>query len=260
MERKIPIHPAKIGKRVTEARPVETPLRTGVVFGGSSGIGAAVVERMSTKIGRIIAASRRASAPSISNVTAVFCDIREPSNVADVLQIANQSGGIDWVVNAAGVGFYAPMTKAFHAQWLNIIDTNILGTINLIAQLQTLEKPIVHYVQIGSLAALRTSQTPGNDVYGAAKAAAATLLFRHRTELRAAGNLTKITLIIPGYVGKTDFVRNYFQHLPEERKPLLNRFEPLSPMDVAATIEYALELPSHIELSEIIVRPLGQPD
>jgi NADP+-dependent farnesol dehydrogenase len=42
--------------------------------------------------------------------------------------------------------------------------------------------------------------------------------------------------------------------------PILDRFEPLSATDIAETVHYALTRPDHLELSEIVVRPVEQPD
>src|SRR5438876_6974827 len=163
-----------------------------VVFGASSGIGAAVVDLLARAGVPVVAASRRGTAVVASGVVAAKCDIRDPASVAEVLRLA---GSPDWVVNAAGVGFYAPLAGRFSPQWQEILDTNVLGTLNILAQLR--ERPVRHFVQVGSLAGSRPSKTPGNDVYAASKAAGALLLGRFRGELRAAGIRTKITLITP---------------------------------------------------------------
>ncbi|MGH3693328.1 MAG: SDR family oxidoreductase [Pseudonocardiaceae bacterium] len=231
-----------------------------VVFGGSSGIGAAVATLMAEQGCHVVAASRRATAPPGTNATPEHCDIRDADSVARVLQDTLDGGDIDWIVNAAGVGYYAPIDERYAPQWQQILDTNLLGTLTVLAQTRMLPTPVRHFVQIGSLAGTRPSQTPGNDVYSATKAAGALLLARHRAELRADGVPTKITLITPGYVGNTGFGRNFFAHAPDRRRPILDRFPPLSPVDVARTVAYALTQPDHVELSEIVVRPVEQPD
>lgn len=232
----------------------------GVVFGGSSGIGAAVAERLARAGSPVVAASRRGAAAGHAGVAAAACDVRDGESVARVLRDAVSAGGVDWVVNAAGVGFYAPVLGRFAPQWRAIIDTNIVGMLNVLAQLRELQRPVRHFVQVGSLAGSRPSRTPGNDVYAATKATGAMLLARFRAELRAAGVLTRTTLITPGYVGGTDFGENFFQHAPDKKEAIFSRFTPLSPVDIAMTIEYVLAQPGHIELSEIVVRPVEQPD
>ncbi|MGH3925721.1 MAG: SDR family oxidoreductase [Pseudonocardiaceae bacterium] len=241
------------------AEPGGAPARC-VVFGGSSGIGAAVASLMAEQGCHVVAASRRATVPPGTKAAPERCDVRDAGSVARVLQDTLDGGGIDWIVYAVGVGYYAPIDERFAPQWRDILDTNFLGTLTVLAQVRMLPTPIRHFVQIGSLAGTRPSQTPGNDVYSATKAACALLLARHRAELRADGVPTKITLITPGYVGDTDFGRNFFAHAPDRRQSILDRFPPLSPADVARTVGYALTQPDHVELSEIVVRPIEQPD
>lgn len=236
------------------------PGSRGVVFGGSSGIGAAVVSALTAAGSTVFAASRRATAPGGVTTDPIRCDVRDTGQVTDVLCRLQDTGGVDWIVNAAGVGFYAPIRGGFSPQWRDILDTNVLGTLNVLAQARALPRQPGHIVQIGSLAGTRPSQTPGNDVYAAAKAGAAQLLLRHREQLRRDGIRTRLTLITPGYVGDTDFTANYYAHAPEHRRPLLDRFTPLTPCDVARVVVYALATPEHVELSEIVVRPVGQPD
>lgn len=231
-----------------------------VVFGASSGIGAAVVELLARDGAAVVAASRRGTAHAQAGVVAVRCDVRSAADVAGVLREALTGGGVDWVVNAAGVGFYAPLESRFAAQWQEILDTNVMGMLNVLAALRDLPRAVGHVVQVGSLAGARPSRTPGNDVYAASKAAGAMLLGRHRAGLRAAGTSTRTTLVTPGYVGSTDFGANFFRHAPDAAEPILDRFPPLSALDVASVVQYALRQPAHVELSEIVVRPVEQPD
>ncbi|MFJ8299079.1 SDR family oxidoreductase [Streptomyces sp. NPDC094447] len=233
--------------------------RTGVVFGGSSGIGSAVVRAMRARGHRVLSASRRGTSPNGGD--SVVCDIRDGDGVAEALCRASPDGArVDWVVNAAGVGYYAPFEERFGEQWQQILDTNVIGLLNLVSALRGLPVPVRNLVQIGSLAGSRPSRTPGNDVYAAAKTAGAQLLSRHREQLRASGVGTKVTVITPGYVGETDFSRNFYGHAPDLAEPLLDRFVPLSPTDVASVVEHVLLAPGQVEISEIVLRPPGQPD
>lgn len=236
------------------------PATRGLIFGASSGIGAAVATLMAEQGCYVLAASRRGSGPPTAGITRLCCDVRDPAGVDRAFRAAGDHGGLDWVVNAAGVGYFAPVEEEFAQQWQDILHTNVLGTLHILARTGALNPPLRHFVQIGSLAATRSSQTPGNDIYSATKAAGTLLLHRHRARLRAAGILTRVTLVTPGYVGGTDFDRNFFAHAPDRRVPILDRFEPLSTTDVAKTIHYALTRPDHLELSEIVIRPVEQHD
>jgi NADP-dependent 3-hydroxy acid dehydrogenase YdfG len=253
-------HAAALGGAVTGHRESICRGVRGLVFGGSSGIGAAVVATMAERGCEVLVASRRAKVPPGCDAKAVSCDVRDAGQVARVLREAHDGPGLEWVVNAAGVGYFAPIEERFVEQWREIAEVNLLGMLAVLATLRALDPPIGHLVQIGSLAGTRPSRTPGNDVYAATKTAGAVVLTQHREQLRAAGVRTKITLITPGYVGDTDFGRNFFTHAPDRRQPILDQFPPLAPADIANVVAYALTQPAHIELSEITIRPVDQPD
>ncbi|RFA27955.1 hypothetical protein CAI21_13615 [Alkalilimnicola ehrlichii] len=237
----------------------DSPKKVGLVFGGSSGIGRAIAQRMASEGFAVVVASRRGAAPR--GIAPIRCDVRCADDVAAAFEAASMERAcVDWVVNAAGVGFYAPFRHGFEQQWQAILDTNVQGLLNIVAALTSPSNKTGHYVHIGSLAGSRPSRTPGNEVYGAAKAAGANILARLRERLREAGDFTKITLVTPGYVGDTEFVRNFFNHATEYSQPLLDSFEPLIPDQVAEIVRYALAAPGNVELSEIVVRPTRQPD
>lgn len=226
----------------------------GVVFGGSSGIGAAVARLRAAAGDAVLVAGRRGIVPPGCAATGMRCDVRSPEQVAAVL-----TGPADWVVNAAGVGFYAPVAPEFATRWSEIVDTNVVGLLNLLAALGE-RPPIGQFVHISSLAALRPSRTPGNDVYAASKAAGAALVARYRAGLRAAGHRTRVSVVSPGYVGGTDFEANFYRDAPVAGPAVTAGFPPLTAADVASVVDHALSAPAHLELSEIVVRPIAQPD
>ena len=60
---------------------------------------------------------------------AVAMDIRDPSSVeSGMAQIIRRFGKIDVVVNNAGVSGVTPMDAADPAPWIDILNTNLLGT------------------------------------------------------------------------------------------------------------------------------------
>ncbi|NNH75642.1 SDR family NAD(P)-dependent oxidoreductase [Nocardia uniformis] len=234
--------------------------RVGVVLGASSGVGAALTERLAGSGDMVIAASRRGTAPERLGVIPARVDVRDPASLRDLFAVASGIGALDWLVNASGVGFYAPVRRGFHKQWADILETNVVGTLNLLAEIRELSSPPDQVITIGSLAALRPSRTVGNQVYGISKAAVATVIGRARGEARAAGSTTRFTLVHPGFIGATDFTEKFFDRSPESATALLSEFPPLTPGEVADVIVYVLGTPSSVEISEIVVRPTAQPD
>jgi NADP-dependent 3-hydroxy acid dehydrogenase YdfG len=241
--------------------PTWKPYGSVLVLGGSSGIGAATASLLSRAGFHVAAASRRGTAPpGQDSITRLTCDVRDPASVRAAFAAVGRSGPVACVINAAGVGFFAPFTHDHAADWRDIVDTNFLGLLHILGATEELARPLQHLVQIGSLAGTRPSKTPGNDIYAATKAAGALTLSRYREHVRRVGGRTKISLITPGYVGGTDFTRNFYRYDADEQQLNLDQFSPLSPEDVAAAVEYVLCQPTHVELSELVIRPVDQPD
>jgi len=113
--------------------------KVAVVTGGSRGIGLAIarafVERgasvliTGTKEKRLADASRELeSAARGGSVIAHLGDVRKYDDVERMLNAAaSRFGGIDVLVNNAGVGVFAPVSEMSVQQWHDVIETNLTG-------------------------------------------------------------------------------------------------------------------------------------
>ena len=62
-------------------------------------------------------------------VLGLVCDVRDAGAVELAVQtVASRFGGLDVLVNNAGVGIGAPVAELPHDEWRRIIDTNVTGT------------------------------------------------------------------------------------------------------------------------------------
>jgi len=100
-----------------------------LVTGVSSGIGAACA-RLFAKEGARVAGLDLAKPPAdVSLVSFHECDVREEAPVKAALEGAARSlGGIDVVVNAAGVAGGGPAHLCDLAEWKRVLDVNLTGT------------------------------------------------------------------------------------------------------------------------------------
>jgi NADP-dependent 3-hydroxy acid dehydrogenase YdfG len=229
-----------------------------LVFGSSSGIGKALATMLVAKGERVIGISRRHT--DLKGVESLSLDITQPDLKHQLNHfINNHHLKPKWVINCIGAGHYAPFDLERHETWRKIIDTNLLGLMVILNFVAT-DQRVTHLVTVGSLAAKRPSKTPGNHLYGTTKGAANELMSHFRTEIRQNQRATKVTMIHPGFVKDTDFTAGFFNDCEEHATNLLNGFDPLAPEDVAEVIINALASPAHIDLNEIILRPLFQPD
>src|SRR5262245_1723773 len=109
-----------------------------IVTGGSKGIGLAIARALVHNGGQVGISGRsdadlKNAAESLgaaesSNVLAVRADVREPAD-ADrlVAETVKRFGGLDVLVNNAGVGKFAHVADMSVADWREILDTNLSG-------------------------------------------------------------------------------------------------------------------------------------
>ena len=181
--------------------------RVALVTGGSRGIGfgiaaALVAEGMKVAItGRDQAsldeARRRITGPG--TLETVHADVRHYADVERTMATIEQTfGGIDVLVNNAGVGVFAPVADMTPAQWSDIIDTNLTGVYNCChVALPLLRKRGGRYIiNISSLAG--KNSFVGAAAYCASKAGLNA--FSETLMLEVRQDNIRVTYIMPGSV------------------------------------------------------------
>jgi len=154
--------------------------RTALITGGSQGIGEAIARRLAREgvtVG-IVASSdlekARTVAESLPGGTAraFAADVRDSAAVAALVAAAEESlGGIDILINSAGVFYPTPAGGTDEAAYDRMVDINLKGTWNAINATAPLMKARGRgwIVNIGSVAG--TMGLGGYSVYCAVKAA-----------------------------------------------------------------------------------------
>ena len=225
--------------------------RSILITGGTRGIGYAVAEAL-IKAGDKVAitgttpdgaakAERALSAGG--QVVGVACDVRDAASVQNAVDNAvARFGGLDVVVNSAGVGVGVPIADMPHDEWDRIIGTNLTGVFN------TCKAAIPHLrarggwiVNISSLAS--TNPFPGGAAYCASKAGLNAFSDALMQELRY--DNIRVTTLLPGSVA-TGF---------SGREPGTGADWKLLPEDVAHAIVDLLNHPARSLPSRIEIRP-----
>ena len=105
-----------------------------LVTGASSGLGAHMAKMLAARGARVVAAARRLAAlealatASEGRITPVAIDVSDPTSVErGVTEAATVMGGLDGLVNNAGVSWGGRAIEMSEADWNWVIDTNLSG-------------------------------------------------------------------------------------------------------------------------------------
>ncbi|HDE9449319.1 SDR family oxidoreductase [Staphylococcus aureus] len=225
--------------------------KVAVVTGAGSGIGEAIATLLHEEGAKVVLAGRNkeklqnvANQLSQDSVKVVPTDVTNKEEVDELIKIAQQTfGGLDIVINSAGQMLSSKITDYQVDEWDSMIDVNIKGTLYTAqAALPTmLEQSSGHLINIASISGFEV--TKSSTIYSATKAAVHTITQGLEKELAKTG--VKVTSISPGMVD-TAITAAYN---PTDRKKL-------EPQDIAEAVLYALTQPKHVNVNEIIVRPV----
>jgi 2-keto-3-deoxy-L-fuconate dehydrogenase len=98
-----------------------------VVTGGASGIGAATARLLQERGARVAALERHTDGVP-EGVLALRCDVTDtPAVDAAVTEVVERLGGLDVLVNNAGIGAVGDVSQNDDAEWARVLDVNVMG-------------------------------------------------------------------------------------------------------------------------------------
>jgi NADP-dependent 3-hydroxy acid dehydrogenase YdfG len=232
-------------------------MKTAVITGASSGIGAATARARAGEGYRTVLGARRLDrleelAAEIGG-EAIALDVTDPASVES---FAASVGACDVLVNNAGGALgLDPIAEADEEKWLTMYESNVMGQMRMTRALlpKLIESEDGHVVGVTSIAAIEPYI--GGAGYNAAKHAQRAMLRVLRQELL--GQPVRVTEVAPGMV-ETEFSLVRFGGDEDAASRVYEGMQPLSAEDVAECIRWALAQPPHVNVDEIIVRPRDQ--
>jgi NADP-dependent 3-hydroxy acid dehydrogenase YdfG len=240
--------------------------RTALVTGASSGIGEATAIALAEAGAAVAIGARRrdrldALAGKLGDggarVLQLDLDVTdEQACTAAVARTREELGGLDVLVNNAGVMLLGTIVGADTEDWRRMVQTNVLGVMYMTAAAieGMVEQGSGDIVNMSSVAG-RTARK-GAGVYNASKWAVNAFSESLRQEVTGRG--VRIGLVEPGAVA-TELTDHITQ--PEARrasKEMAQNMRALQSEDIARAVLYLVTQPPHVAVNEVLVRPTDQ--
>ena len=162
---------------------------------------------------------------------------------------------IDIVVNNAGLALgRTAIADGDDEDDRVMLETNVLGLVRMTRLcLPHMEDGRGHIVNLGSWAAREAYGQGG--MYVGSKTAVRALTYVLRKEL--VGRI-RVSTVDPGMVGDTEFSDVRFSGDEEKKAAVYRGVDYLTPADVADCILWVVTRPAHMNVDEIVVKPLQQ--
>ncbi len=242
--------------------------KVALVSGASSGMGEEIARRLAAGGMRVALSARRADRLEAlareltadgGEVLPIPTDLRHEESLRGMFgAIRDRWGGVDVLINNAGLGWAATLKDGTSDDWREMLDVNILAlTVCMREALADMSgKADAHIINISSSTARMTPPNKGLAFYSATKRAVNSLTEGLRDELLEQGSKVKIANLSPGLT-ETGFHVRFFRD-EEAARDNYAHFQPLAPSDVADAVIYVLSTPPNVQVNELIFRPLGQ--
>lgn len=233
-----------------------------VVTGASSGIGAATVRLFRSHGWDVVGVARRAdrleALAAETGAQVVVADLTVQADVDRLRDVVAASGGANALICNAGGAFGMDSVEAGDPDdWARMFDINVLGTKRVISALLPILRQADAASIVGVTSIAGSIAYEGGGGYNAAKFAQRALLQVLRLEL--AGEPIRVIDVAPGMVQTEEFSLVRFGGDRAKADAVYDDVpNPLSADDIAETIVYAVELPAHINLDSITVKPVAQ--
>ena len=229
--------------------------KTALVTGASSGIGAAVVERLRRENIEVHAIARSAGPlKELAERTGCIAHVVDVTDRAAIAELANRIQ-FDILINNAGVDRPKKFLQADEEDIDLLIDVNLRAVLHICRLIVPgmVARDRGHVVNISSIAG--NYNFGGNSAYHAVKAGVAML--SNQLRIDAFGKRVRVTEICPGRVA-TDIFNHVHGSDPSVRERFIDGFELPQAADIAEAIAFAIAAPVAVNIGHMEITPTLQ--
>jgi len=168
------------------------------VTGAGSGIGLATARRMLAEGARVAAADLRPPDPT-GGLLPLVADVTDQASVdaAVVLAVA-EFGGIDVLVNDAGIGAVGTVEANDDDEWKRVFDVNVLGIVRVSRAVLPHLRQSAHPAVVNLASIVSTTGLPQRACYGATKGAVLSLTMAMAAD--CATDRIRVNCVCPGTI------------------------------------------------------------
>ena len=240
--------------------------RTGVVTGSSKGIGYAIAKALlgagwnvgvsARHAGEVQEAVQRLNEGETARgregergrAIGVPCDVQRPDQVRKLIgRTVEEFGGVDLLVNNAGVGGFAPVSELSIEQWDQVIATNLSGVF------YCCREAIPHLKRRGGGWIINIASLAGKNPFAGGTAYNASKFglvgFSEALMLDLRYDNIRVSYLMPGSVSS-----HFNDHVPGEGDAWK-----IQPEDIAQTVLDLLAMPERTMPSRVELRPARPP-
>jgi clavulanate-9-aldehyde reducatase len=241
--------------------------RVAVVTGASSGIGEATAEALAREGATVAVAARRLDrleelAKRISDeggrAETFEVDVADEDQARGlILDSEEKLGGLDILINNAGLMLLGPVQGADTEEWRRMVDVNCLGLLYCThAALPVMQqRGGGHIVNVSSVAGRQADL--GSAVYNMTKWGV--VGFSEALRQEALHSNVRVTVVEPGFVATELHGHNELPVVVEGVEKMRSQIgDVLEAEDIADAITYVVTRPERVDVNEILIRPTRQ--
>jgi 2-keto-3-deoxy-L-fuconate dehydrogenase len=184
-----------------------------IVTGGASGIGAATAAVLLSRGARVAVLDQSYPAIEQGDTLRVPCDVADGDSVnAAVGVVAETFGGIDVVINNAGIGATGDVAANDDAEWLRVLNVNVVGIARVTRAALPWLRASAHAVIVNTCSVVANVGVPQRALYSASKGAVQALTLAMAADHVKEG--IRVNAVTPG-TADTPWVERLLQQAPD---------------------------------------------